>query len=42
MPDIRRMGSDYVVKINGKLYRCETYDQAYSLWEEHQEESEEE
>ena len=34
MPDIRRMGDDYVVKIHGELIRCESYSAAYELWEE--------
>ena len=34
MPDIRRMGDDFVVRIHGKLIRCESYDAAYALWEE--------
>lgn len=34
MPDIRRMGDDFVVRIKGELIRCESYDAAYALWEE--------
>lgn len=34
MPDIRRMGDDFVVVINGKLFRCDSYSEAYALWEE--------
>ena len=34
MPDIRRMGDDFVVRIHGKLIRCESYDAAYALWGE--------
>ncbi len=34
MPDIRRMGDDFVVVVNGKLFRCDSYDAAYALWEE--------
>lgn len=34
MPDIRKMGDDYVVVIHGRVIRCESYDEAYSLWEE--------
>lgn len=34
MPDIRRMGDDYVVTLNGKLIRFDSYDAAYAAWEE--------
>ena len=34
MPDIRRMGDDFVIVICGELIRCNSYDAAYSLWEE--------
>ena len=34
MPDIRRMGDDFTIVIHGELYRCESYDAAYALWEE--------
>lgn len=34
LPDIRRMGDDFVVVISGKLVRCDSYDAAYALWEE--------
>lgn len=34
MPDIRRMGDDFVVKINGILVRFESYDAAYAAWAE--------
>lgn len=33
MPDIRRMGDDYTVVINGRLVRFESYDAAYAAWE---------
>lgn len=34
MPDIRRMGDDFTIIIDGELIRCESYDDAYALWEE--------
>ena len=34
MPDIRKMGDDFVVVIDGKLVRFYSYDEAYAAWEE--------
>jgi ABC-type Na+ transport system ATPase subunit NatA len=34
MPDIRRMGDDFVVILNGEVVRFESYDAAYAAWEE--------
>lgn len=34
MPDIRRMGDDFVVTINGVIVRFESRDAAYAAWEE--------
>ena len=34
MPDIRRMGDDFVVVLKGKIVRFESYDTAYAAWEE--------
>ena len=36
MPDIRRMGDDFVVAIKGELFRFESYSAAYAAWEENQ------
>ena len=34
MPDIRKMGDDFVVVVRGELVRFESYDAAYAEWEE--------
>jgi len=34
MPDIRRMGDDFVIVLNGEVARFESYDAAYGAWEE--------
>ena len=34
MPDIRRMGDDFVVTLSGQLVRFESYAAAYAAWEE--------
>ncbi len=34
MPDIRRMGDDFVVVVRGELIRFESYAAAYAAWEE--------
>lgn len=34
MPDIRKMGDDFVVILNGELVKFESRDAAYAAWEE--------
>ena len=36
MPDIRRFGDDFVIIIDGRLYKAPSYDEAYALWEDSQ------
>lgn len=36
MPDIRRMGDDFVIVIDGRLYKAPSYDELYDIWKDSQ------